>query len=540
MANPDTSTVESRLRTTRGRLPCMNLRFLRRSIRVPVWLPHLVLAPLSISNLASANANDASAYPVTEISAPDPVDPVSCPPPDGTRPDPTLINTDDFVLERFSLERVFNQLVGLAGAQHQTGTQLYQQLWDSMDIEANAKFRGPHCDDSSPPSVNGFPIECPRPEVSLKDSKPGRLVPVALVNRFELAPADGLNCGEYRIVYAMKPFDDENRNFIILEGVLPNPKPSRGLSACRPIVDFWESLASYDVTRRSGRDTLANALEWFYFQGLPSFGPVLEPTHFGLSGRGRADGPNGGQIRTNMFVTGTTWQLREFHLGRQCQGRACRLEFEPVAVGVNPFPPLFDSSNPDPEAAQFQSEFISQVESLSNDDVNLISMDMDDRYNAGQSTSTGFNDAYLVQAINGVVNGSLTFTDALQAELTRIGRPDISPFDVTVRATTQSCAGCHKIANLQPLSFDGAGGPVWPDTRPGGFVHIDENRLLSPALWCSFLPYRKSVLDGFYRSPARQCTSQPCFTFVERQPGTHGHGRNMSQLTVSGRRFGPN
>jgi hypothetical protein len=495
-----------------------------------------------IPSLAAADSNTASTSTVYEITAPEPaVDPASCPPPDGTRPDPTLVNTDEFVLARFSLERVFSQLVKLAGVQRQTATELYQQLWDSMDTSASAKFRGPHCDDSDPPSVNGFPIECPRPEVTLKDSKPSRLVPVALTNRFDVAPADGLNCGEYRIVYAMKPFTEADRNFIILEGVMPNPRPNRGLSACRPIVDFWESLAFYDVTRRSGRDTLADALEWFYFKGIPGFGPVVEPTHLGLSGRGRADGPNGGQVRTNMFVSGTTWQLREFHLGKECRGRSCRLEFQPAAVGNNPFPPLFDSSNPDPLAAQFQGEFISQVESLSNDDVNLISMNLDDRFNAGQSTSTGFNDAYLTQAIIGVLNKSFTFTNALQSELLRIGRTDITPFDITARATTQSCAGCHKIADGTPLSLDGAGGPVWPVSRqPDGFVHIDENSFLSPALWCTFLPFRKSILDGFYRSPAQQCGSSPCFTFVGRHPGSHRRGPRMTELTISGKRFGPN
>ena len=501
----------------------------------------LGLAALTISGASRAQSTTSSEPAVTEITAPDPVvDVNTCPPPDGTRPDPTLINTDDFVLSRFSLERVFSHLVKLANVQRQNGSELYQQLWDSMDTKANAHFHGPHCDDTEPPSINGFPIECPRPEVSLKDSKPGLMVPVALVNRFELAPADGLNCGEYRIVYAMKPFNENDRNFIILEGVMPNPYPRRGLAACRPIVDFWESLAYYDISRPSGRDTLADALEWFYFKGMRGFGPVLEPTHLGMSGRGGYGGPNGGQIRTNMFVSGTTWQLREFRLNRECKGRSCRLEWNPVAVGRNPFPPLFDASNPDPMAAEFQGEFISQIESLSNDDVNLITMNLDERYNAGQSTSTGFNDGYLVQAINGVVNGSFTFVNAIQTELTRLGRPDISPFDITVRATTQSCAGCHQITTLSPLSFDGAGGPVWPAPRPGGFVHIDEDRFLSPALWCDFLPFRKSILDGFYRSTAQQCTSYPCFTFVGRHPRSHRWWSKPGEFTVSGKRFGPN
>ncbi len=516
--------------------------FLRRWLRSFARLSLLpaLLVPTLVLRVTPVLAQTGTPEYVNEIPAAEPpVAPATCPPPDGTRPDTTLVNTDQFVLERFSLERVFSHLLRLARVR-QSSTELYQQLWDSMDTNANAKLHGPHCDDLEPASVNGFPIECPRPEVSLKDSQPATFIPVALVNRFDLAPADGLNCGEYRIVYAMTPFAEDNRNLMIVEGVLPNPNPSCGLEACRPIVDFWESLAAYDITRRSGRDGLADSLEWFFYRGLRGFGPVLEPTHLGMSGRGGAEGRNGGQVRTNMFVGGTTWQLREFKLSKECRGHACSLEFNPVAVDNNPFPPLFDSSFPDPLVAEFEPDFISQVESLSNDDVNLISMKLDERYNAGQSTSTGFGDGYLVQAINGYVNGAHSLVDAVQAELIRIGRTDLSPFDITVRATTQSCAGCHQITSLAALSLDGAGGPVWPDPRPGGFVHIDENGFLSPALWCTFLPFRKSVLDGFYGAPARRCSGRPCFTFVKPRRAPRPHAADMSELTVSGKRFGPN
>ena len=502
-----------------------------------LWVSLFTLGLLLRVRFAAAQA---STPPVNEILASVPaVDPATCPPPDGTRPDPTLVNTDEFVLERFSFERVLSQLVRLARVR-QSSSDLYQQLWDSMDTTANAKLSGPHCDDTTPPSINGFPIDCPRPEASLKDSQPATFVPVALTNRFDVAPADGLNCGEYRIVYAMKPFTDQNRNFIILEGLLPNPKPSCGLEACRPVVDFWQSLAHYDVTRRAERNALADRLESFYFRGLPGFGPVLDPTHLGMSGRGGAQGRNGGQIRTNMFIDGANfpWQLREFRLVRECTGRSCRLVFNPAAVGTNPFPQLFDSSFPDPLVSEFQQDFIPQVESLINDDVNLISMKIDDRYNAGQSTSTGFTDTYLLQSITGYVNGAHSWVDAVQAEITRLGHSaDLDAFDIAARATTQSCAGCHESATNVALSFGGAGGPVWPAPRPGGFVHIDENRFLSPALWCSFLPFRKSILDTFSASPRRRCSS--CFTFVKPFRGPTPRG-DLREFTVSGKRFGAN
>jgi len=63
--------------------------------------------------------------------------------------------------------------------------------------------------------------------------------------------------------------------------------------------------------------------------------------------------------------------------------------------------------------------------------------------------------------------------------------------NVTARATTQTCAGCHELSNDAPLG----GGLVWP--RSLGFVHIDETRALSPALTTRFLPRRKVVLESF-------------------------------------------
>jgi hypothetical protein len=42
---------------------------------------------------------------------------------------------------------------------------------------------------------------------------------------------------------------------------------------------------------------------------------------------------------------------------------------------------------------------------------------------------------------------------------------------------------------------DLGGGLTWPGTL--GFVHINENGLLSPALTGTFLPFRKNVLENF-------------------------------------------
>jgi hypothetical protein len=508
---------------------------------------------LHVQSSLSAQAADAVATTASDdVVQIDPATPppsaATCPPPDGTRPDPTLINTDAFVLQRFPLQRVYKQLLTLAHVNAPNAVEIFQQMWDSMDRKASAKFAAPHCDDESPPNINGFPLECPRPEISLKDAQPQSFIPVALVNRFDLAPANGANCGEMRMVYAMTPFEEKNRNLIIFESTLPNPNPSCGIDACRPVVQFWENLATLDATSPSGRAELAERLEQFYFRGLAGFGPVIAPERYGLGSTDnsyRKQEPVG-QIRTNMFVSGTLWQMREFRLDRSGRGRSSRLLLRPAVLANNPFPPLFDSSNatPDPRAPEFQASFPDQIAGLANDDVNLIAMDIDPRYLTAQSTSSLLSDDYEIQLQNSAPDA---FSAAIDTELARIGRTDLSALDIAERATTQSCGGCHQLAVGLPLSMDGTGTPVWPNSRPGGFVHIDENGFLSEALWCEFLPFRKSVLDGLYRSKPQACAPQskthpggPRRVVVSQRPLALIRAIEAWRLTVSGKSFGPN
>jgi hypothetical protein len=475
----------------------------------------LVFAAGGLTRAASAQTAPESASESDNQADAGSGEAATCPPPDGTRPDPALVNTDDFVLERFGLERVLGTLLEEAGVRRQSATSLFQRLWDTLDTRANAKFDGPHCDDLLPASINGFPVDCPRKEARLKESPPSVLAPVALVNRFDLHAADASDCGEYRIVYAMRPFAVDNRNFVNFEASLPNPRPELGIEGCRPVVEFWLGLERHDVATRRGRRELRADLERFYFEGLTGFAPAIHPSHYGLSESAACEDGEGaparGQIRTNMFVDATeptdTWQLRQFALARACDRRGCHLFFEPAPVGINPFPALFDASNPLPEAAELQAEFIGQIANLTTNDLARITLKLDPRFNAGQSTSSGFGDHLLVHAANGVANGERGFVDALRAELARLGVTDLGPQDIVERANTQTCAGCHQSSTSRPLSRNGQGEPLWPPTRPvtenttGGFVHIDEDGFLSSALWCTFLPFRRSLLDEFGCNP---------------------------------------
>lgn len=176
-----------------GALPACAAQNIEPGAEVAGEAEALTVSPAASATLVN-NALILKAVPIKKL--------VCSAPADGTRPEPTLVNTDPFVLSRFALDKVYKQLISTSGLGAPTSTQLYQQLWDSMDTAASGAFSAPHCDDNGS-TINGFPIDCPRPETQLKKTLPSKFTPVALFNRFDLAASDGSNCGEYRIVYAM-------------------------------------------------------------------------------------------------------------------------------------------------------------------------------------------------------------------------------------------------------------------------------------------------------------------------------------------------
>lgn len=162
---------------------------------------------------------------------------------------------------------------------------------------------------------------------------------VGIFNRFDLAPVDGSDCGEYRIVFARRGFvagERLNRNLVIFEANLRNPHPERGLNGCVRIAEFWRGLSSdSDVQSR------ARKLHDFYFEGLPGFLPVVHPSNYGA----RTD--RKGQIRSNQFLQ-TKWMMREFKLapGACSEGKAC--EIMPTTDKTTPPASLFSGSDATP------------------------------------------------------------------------------------------------------------------------------------------------------------------------------------------------
>jgi hypothetical protein len=309
--------------------------------------------------------------------------------------------------------------------------------------------------------------------------------PVAVMNRLDLAPASGANCGEYRIVYAMTSTNAAiaGRAFVIFEAALPNPTPEQGLDACLPVAQFWQAL-SQDGSAASR----AAKLEKFYYTGgaVPGFAPVVDAAHYGLAQQ-TATQRTAGQIRTNFFVNFAEWHLREFKLRRTCttptDASTCTLSFEHVTVKENPAEELFGGAHA--RSAAFLTNFLNQVPTLATNNVNAIKMKIGANFNEFESIS---QQSAVLYSTPGVAVTSVR--NSIKAKLTAIGST-LTVNNVLDRATTQTCAGCHQVSNGAALG----GGLTWPSSAT--FVHVDEQSNLSPALTTTFLPKRKSVLEAF-------------------------------------------
>jgi hypothetical protein len=385
------------------------------------------------------------------------------------------------ILDRFSFERVMNTIFSSAGVTAPaTSRALFRTWMDSNNNAAGAVIAGArHCD-STLTDPNEFGFTCPRPAegdmaIGGQDHNPflatsdNFFEPVGIANRFDLAPSSGANCGEYRIVFAKTT--GSGRFFIIFEAVLPNPDPAAGIAACAPVVDAWRSLSNPAMT-----DTQrADLLDQMYFTGLSGFEPVVKADHYGFQAG------NKGQIRTNQFMN-SPWLLREFKTTRTCTGSTCALTIVPVTVKTNPAENLMVSSHPD--SAAFTTDFLDSVTAgrLLTTDLNHVKLVTDRARNTWESNTAG-EVVYRNHADS-------TFKAAIQTKLTTLGN-ELTPTQVLDRAMTQTCAGCHQNANNLGIG----GGLTWPSSL--GFVHINEQGDLSPALTNHFLPHRKQILEDF-------------------------------------------
>ena len=317
--------------------------------------------------------------------------------------------------------------------------------------------------------LDGFPFARVRaalgnPEIS------GDLIPLALVNRFDMTPASGANCGQYRLIYAVR---GEERHFSF-EGVLPNPNAAAGIRACRPVARFWADLSGVaDPTQRRKR------LQAFFFDGIAGFAPLMKREHFTAA--------SGGGIRS--FEPG---RMRQFRLENGVMQRD-RLENTPLGA-------WFNATRTDPDAIRFRNQFVGQVPNLAVADVNRLFMIVPHELTVEESDSVAFSTAFAEgrQSPEG-----RAFEARISAELQRMGST-LTPADVVLRAETMTCTGCH--SHNGPIGH----GLSFPESL--GLVHVSQDfiepgpdgprYMTSQAMWEVFIPHRMRTLQAFLESGA--------------------------------------
>jgi len=407
----------------------------------------------------------------------------------------SLVVRDAAILAKFSFTRVWNRIRATASiSTAQTNRAIYQAWMKTFGATTAAG----DCNDATI-DPNKYGLVCPRSnELQLATVDPFvttstvQFRPVALMNRFDLAPSNGTNCGEYRIVYAMSETHAtiSGRAFIIFEGTMPNPTPAEGAAGCAPVAQFW-----HDLTGDGDVNSRATKLERFYFVNntVPGFPSAVHARHYGLA-NGATAGFGAGQIRTNFFVNFNQWHLREYKLRRTCTDATdittCRLRVDHVTVKTNPAEELFAGTHV--RSAAFRSAFVNSVPTLARASVNTIAMSIGNEFNEFESVSQTNNVVYRSRA-------GTAMRDAIRAKLAAIGSP-LTVDNILDRATTQTCAGCHQASNVASLG----GGLTWPSSS--GFVHVSESGALSPAMTSTFLPRRKQVLEAFLRN---HCPTRP-------------------------------
>lgn len=440
----------------------------------------------------------------------------------------------------FSLNRTMGQLASQVSAvvPGTTATSIFRQLWDTQNPAPGVVGGSPHCTDNAG-TVNGYPNQC-RPAPGEGAEAQGTDVqvqarmdayrPLSLVNRMDLAHEGWRNCGEFRIIYG-KPESSIQRNLVIFEAVLPNPKPGCR-EGCLQVAEFWKSLSTI-----SDPAVRAKRLSEFYYNGLPGFRPVVHVDHYSIKGTSSGySSSGGGQIRTNQFLA-FPWMLKEFKTVIDCGSRPCKFDLVPVAVKVNPYGELWNedianAAGPfQARAAAFESQVLLQAGALSNAGLMKIGYSVDAVFDASQSFSMP-NGPTFIDDYRGQVNAAAanTFRTNLDAAA---GTHGLTREQLVNRATTQSCGGCHMPGNFgltAPNSIGSVTTPTggtttsWPDVAPNAFVHVNTpvtnppelaspifgtgaGQQLSTALLDFFLPDRKNFLLAQLNE--KRCFCQP-------------------------------
>ncbi len=413
----------------------------------------------------------------------------------------SLFETSEEALASFSMHEVLAALASNAGVSADPEA-LHDQLFDTFDA-APGVTDGAHCDDDvasgGGPGLNGYPLQCPRAE----RQQVGNLdawFPIAAVNRFDLAPSDGANCGEARLVFANNAPIGPGRNFVIFEAKIPNPAPGCGIDACAPVQEFWAELSDIDSPAKRGSALRSAFLDGNEQLKKAGFGPFVTSTAFGFGA---------GQVRTNSFNQGP-WTLREFKtltvfqkndIASSLTPPQSFVRFVPVPVAANPFGLLWDDTAGLPHTKACANALIDNVANLMTDDPNLMGVSVPVECLAAESPDTSVMD-YGQQ-----LNEKGPLAAGLRKQVLQLDPlSSLTAVQIANRALfSGGCIGCHQRSNIV-FNRDLGNGVVAPSSL--GFVHTSESRgacgdgnfdcfRISPALENSFLPHREQVMEDF-------------------------------------------
>jgi hypothetical protein len=408
----------------------------------------------------------------------------------------SFVVTDQAILDGFSFERVMNAVVGRSGTRT-TAIRLYQQLFDTQNAKPGLVAPdAAHCDDyivDGKPGFNGLPRRCPTPEGALATTDPfasGDHIPLALINRFDLAPVDGSNCGQYRIIFAKKSESAFTRLHFIFEAVLPNPTPSEGIAGCRPVAHFWADLSNVSsISERRAR------LDAFFFTGIDGFDPVIHPDHYSAA--------SGGGIRTMHNSSAPLGnRFYQFRLAK----RGDQLIAEPDVLENMPMGRFFDATYDTRTAKRFRDAFVADVRNLAIPDENLFFMNIPREFllaesNPGQSELDVVFEIPFIRS-QFTLEG-LAFSTRISAELRKAGSK-LSPTDVVRRANQLSCTGCHFFhGNVGEGDGSAPLGVEFYQQISESFTEAGEagpRFAISRTMRDVFIPHRMEVLSNFLKS----------------------------------------
>jgi hypothetical protein len=400
----------------------------------------------------------------------------------------SFVVTDQAILDGFSFDRVMNAIVARSGTPT-TALRLYQQLFDTQNPKpGRVAPDAAHCDDfmvNGQATFNGLPRRCPTAEGALAMTDPfaaGDHIPLALVNRFDLAPADGANCGQYRIIFAKKSNATFTRVHFIFEAVLPNPNPAEGIAGCRAVAQFWADLSHVNsISERQSR------LDAFFFRGIDGFDPVIDPDHFTAA--------SGGGIRTMHNANAPLGnRFYQFRLAK----RGDQLIAVPDVLQNQPYGRFFDATYDTETARRFRDAFIANVGNLAIPDQNLFFMNIPRDFllvesNPGESElDVVFEIPFLASQLT---SEGRAFSNRISTELRKSGSR-LSPTDIVKRANELSCTGCHFFrGNVGDFEFYQQISESIIETGEAG-----PRFAISRTMRDVFVPHRMEVLTNFLKS----------------------------------------